>query len=329
VTGAATNPPPKPRTDDELVRPIVADDEFNHEPYGAPDWRENNWTTWFDARNELRGIVYQNLQPAMPNGFALVMLYHRDRPLMAYSNPRIPWSECSHEQRIAGPVTFECLEPFGRWRVRVKTDSVDLDLTWHPEYHAYDWDWGEGTQSRHYEQFVRVEGRLQVGDERWDVDGLGQRDHAWGHRDPALFTQAWSARAFFGPGDSQLTTIVTTREETFMFGYVLRDGEARLIDRVDIHRVDAYSGGPPLATELRAFAAGKKVIDQQVRLESAISNAKVDERGESRQHFTFSEFADGTGRATVGQLDYWWAAPLPTEPFRTAQGNRGRWIVDV
>jgi hypothetical protein len=316
----------KPPTDDELVREIVEDDEFNHEPYGTPNWRENNWTTWFDAKNELRGIVYQNLQPAMENGFALVMLYHRNRPLMAFTNPRLPWTECSHEDRVSGPVTFECLEPFGRWRVKVKTDAIDLDLTWHPEHAAYDWEWGETTRSRHYEQFVRVEGKLTAGDESWDVDGYGQRDHAWGHRDPSTLQNAWSARAFFGAGDSQLTTIVKTREETFMFGYVVRDGSARLLDRIDVHRLDAYAGGPPLATELRAWSGDDLVIDQQTRIESVLANASVSERGESRQFFTFSEFADGTGRSTVGQLDYWWAAPYSGDPFRTAQHNRGRWV---
>ena len=44
----------KPPAEDELVRSISAEDEFNHQPHGDATWRENCWLTFFDARSELR-----------------------------------------------------------------------------------------------------------------------------------------------------------------------------------------------------------------------------------------------------------------------------------
>ncbi|KUH87739.1 MULTISPECIES: hypothetical protein [unclassified Mycobacterium] len=35
----------------------------------------------------------------------------------------------------------------------------------------------------HYQQFIRVEGSLSLGDESWQISGAGLRDHSWGPRD--------------------------------------------------------------------------------------------------------------------------------------------------
>jgi hypothetical protein len=41
---------------------------------------------------------------------------------------------------------------------------------------------GEEFAKGHYEQLVGAKGTIQVGDEVWDVDGYGLRDHSWGPR---------------------------------------------------------------------------------------------------------------------------------------------------
>ncbi|HXQ18425.1 MAG TPA: hypothetical protein VN781_02245 [Acidimicrobiales bacterium] len=41
---------------------------------------------------------------------------------------------------------------------------------------------GEEFARGHYEQLVAASGTLQVGDDRWEFDGFGLRDHSWGPR---------------------------------------------------------------------------------------------------------------------------------------------------
>ena len=41
---------------------------------------------------------------------------------------------------------------------------------------------GEEFAKGHYEQLVAGTGTIRVGDEEWDVDGYGLRDHSWGPR---------------------------------------------------------------------------------------------------------------------------------------------------
>jgi len=39
-----------------------------------------------------------------------------------------------------------------------------------------------GVRPGHYEQLGAASGSIEVGDERWDLDGFGLRDHSWGPR---------------------------------------------------------------------------------------------------------------------------------------------------
>lgn len=310
---------------EQYERPIVPTDEFNHVPHPPDNWRENCWLTFFDVKNDLRAIVYQNLQPMVERGFALVMVFRGDQPIYIFNDDRLSWATCSHDERRSGPVTFTCLEPWKRWRVQVSHGGLDLDVVWDGLCDAFDFGWGPLIGSRHYEQSVRVTGRIVLGDEHFAVEALGQRDHAWGHRDPAGMQRAWSGRAFFSETEIQQTALVKVRDELFMFGSLLRNGEQMLLDRIDLHVVHAHDGGPPLSTELRAWNGDALIIDQQVRVRSAVGNAGVRGNQQHRQFYTFSEFTDGM-RSTVGQLDYWWAAPLSTARLWSKKGNDGMWV---
>ena len=44
-----------------------------------------------------------------------------------------------------------------------------------------------------YEQTCTVQGEVLVGDERIQVDGFGERDHSWGHRDWWTMPWCWTA----------------------------------------------------------------------------------------------------------------------------------------
>jgi hypothetical protein len=44
-----------------------------------------------------------------------------------------------------------------------------------------------------YEQACTVQGEVLVGDERIQVDGFGERDHSWGHRDWWSMPWCWTA----------------------------------------------------------------------------------------------------------------------------------------
>lgn len=87
---------------------------------------------------------------------------------------------------------------------------------------------GEGFARGHYEQHVGASGVIRVGDEEWEVDGFGLRDHSWG---PRFWQSPWWYRWLtgnFGDDGGFVVSIVTARDGSQRVGGVwLEDGEYR------------------------------------------------------------------------------------------------------
>lgn len=80
--------------------------------------------------------------------------------------------------------------------------ELKIELTWETDGQPYRWRIGE-----RYEVPCRVSGTVQVGDERIEFSGPGQRDHSWGARDWWGADWMWSA---FHLEDGTRTHLVTT-----------------------------------------------------------------------------------------------------------------------
>jgi hypothetical protein len=64
-----------------------------------------------------------------------------------------------------------------------------LDLEWETDGHVYPYPGGV----TRYEVPCRVHGEVLVGDERIQLDAVGQRDHSWGERDWWTLSWTWTA----------------------------------------------------------------------------------------------------------------------------------------
>lgn len=304
---------------------ITVEDDLVHRPVGTDDWRENWWLAFFDHRRGVRGIVYGGVQPLRAQGFMLFAMFQGDRPVYVLDNRELGEADFDHATATVGPLSFDCLEPFGRWRYRIDHPVVSGSLDWTSAHAAYDWSWGQASNSRHYEQPGRVQGAITVGDDIYEVDGWGQRDRAWGHRADSSLRSAWSSRVLFGEDDLQHASIIALGARTFLFGYRIKDDRAMLIDRLKLQTSYAYRGGPPLSTELLAWTQDQKIADQQVRLANVVPRFSVSAAKETHQYFTFSEFYEGAA-SRVGQLDHWWSSPYEVSEVLDITGNDGRWV---
>jgi hypothetical protein len=309
----------------DLIDAVTDADELRHEPSAEPTWRENWWLCFFDHETGVRGVAYTGVQPGLSTGFAMFAIFRGREALTVLDEKSIPLDKNGHRENGAGPIRFDCVEPMRQWRVTVSAPSAQADLSFSALHPAYDWDWDGATRSRHYEQPGRVEGSIVVGDTRLEVHGLGQRDRAWGVREPSLLRQAWSSRVLLTERDLCHASAITVGDRTFLFGYRITDGRSVLIDRLQLDISYAYPGGPPLSTELAASSEGNLVMDHQVRLENLIPHATISGGRETRQFFTFSEFADG-GLRRIGQLDHWWSDRSALRDQIDVSGNQGRWV---
>ena len=95
---------------------------------------------------------------------------------------------------------------------------------------------GEEFAKGHYEQLVAGTGTIRVGDEEWDVDGFGLRDHSWG---PRYWQAPWYYRwltANFGADFGFMGSRVARRDgDGTRGGFVWEDGKLHLCDDVRDH----------------------------------------------------------------------------------------------
>ncbi len=94
---------------------------------------------------------------------------------------------------------------------------------------------GEEFAKGHYEQLIAGKGSIRVGDEEWEVDGFGLRDHSWG---PRYWQAPWYYRwltANFGPDFGFMGSRVARRDgDGTRGGFVWEDGKLHLCREFEI-----------------------------------------------------------------------------------------------
>ncbi|WP_208029545.1 DUF7064 domain-containing protein [Rhabdothermincola sediminis] len=194
------------------VPPALAPgDEGWHPPGPEPRWSEWWYFDFASPDGSVGGYVrvgrYPNLGVvwywaclAGPRRPAVMVIDHEVRP---------PVREGSLELRASGLwADHNCETPFEHWSVGLEASAVSLDdpldayrgSLGQPVPLGFDLEWEtDGEVFAHpppldgYEVPCRVHGEVLVGRERLELDGVGQRNHAWGGDDRWAGTWCWTA----------------------------------------------------------------------------------------------------------------------------------------
>jgi hypothetical protein len=240
-------------------------DEYMHELEEASNFNESMYFNCYDPSERIGGFL--RLGNRANEGYAelTTCLYLPDgRVAFVYKRPEI-----SHNDAFdAGGTRFEVITPFEELRTTYvgKICLLDEPLQMADPRKAFTenpWDeceveWthvgvspmygGEpvnddgsalttdsGFARGHYEQHMKVSGRIRVGSDEWAVDGFGLRDHSWG---PRYWSAPWYYRwltANFGDDFGFVVSVITGRDgRRHMGGMVLRDGVYEHIEHAEI-----------------------------------------------------------------------------------------------
>ena len=195
---------------------LEPDDEYMH-PGPEPTFNESMYFNCFDPEQRVGGFVRIGNRPNEGHAEMTVCLYLPDgRVGFMFQRPEID----GNERFDAGGAHFEVVTPFEELRVSYRGQVVlldeplemaeprqafrnnpyaeaEVDLTYlgastpfggePEERHERP---GEEFARGHYEQLVVARGTIRVGDDTWQVDGRGLRDHSWGPR-------TWQAPWFY------------------------------------------------------------------------------------------------------------------------------------
>ena len=195
---------------------LLPQDEYMHENTGEPNFNESMYFNFFDAAQRLGGFLRIGNRPNEGHAETTLCLYEPEgRVVFNFKRPAIAGNAAFQ----AGGMRFDVDEPFERLRVAYRGKACRLEdpLAMSDPGRAFRENafvpvdlaleirgvgpmfGGEPSQPRagdmefargHYEQHHHARGRLEIDGRRYEIDGLGLRDHSWGPR-------YWQAPAWY------------------------------------------------------------------------------------------------------------------------------------
>ncbi|AXK32476.1 hypothetical protein DVA86_07215 [Streptomyces armeniacus] len=271
------------------ITPILADDEYMHEPTGHPQFNESAYYNFVDGDSGFAVLIRMGNRVNEGHAEVTVLLYlPGGRAAIRFDRAQID----SNDAFEAAGLRFEVVEPLRKIKVtfdgtgyllergtaledpkRAFADSpvvpVRLELHYDNVVPVYGLGGGSGIEGAedsiavgHYQGPCSVKGWVEVGGERREIDGLGFRDHSWGPR-------KWQ-----GPRYWRWISCMTDERNGFVAwsqrigdarapgnGMVLRDGFVELVNKVTVES-DYTDSAPYYATGMRVSMwteAGERV----------------------------------------------------------------------
>jgi hypothetical protein len=227
-------------------------DEYTHEVGPESNFNESMYFNVFDPTDHVGGFFRIGNRPNEGTGEMTCCIYLPDgRVGFMFKRPEVT----SNEAFDSAGMRFECIEPFEHLEVSYDGKLVILDdplqmanpkkaFTENPYEEAEvkvtytrvsDMFGGEPDESHekpgeefakaHYEQLVAGKGSIRVGDEEFEINGYGLRDHSWG---PRFWQAPWYYRwltANFGDDFGFMGSRVARRDGEGSRGGFVWDGD--------------------------------------------------------------------------------------------------------
>ena len=216
---------------------IAAEDDYTHELGPEPNFNESMYFNFFDTRESLGGWLRMGNRANEGQAEMSVCLYLPDgRVVFMFKRPKIE----NNDAFDAGGLRFEVVEASQKLRTTYEGSAVELKepremadpsrafrenpikkVSFDLLHDAVGPMYGEKKVSKeegraaeeqfgsaHYEQHMHVTGTLSVGDESFEIDGYGLRDHSWGPRYwQAIHRYQWLTLNF-GPDLGAMVSVI-------------------------------------------------------------------------------------------------------------------------
>lgn len=270
------------------------EDEYLHPLEEAVNFNESMYFNVYDPGKKVGGFF--RIGNRANEGYAEVTVccYLPDgRAAFMFGRPKIQGNEAFE----AGGLSFSVVKPFEELTVRYAAKAVMLDdpLTMADPKRAFTENpWVEcvadltftgvspmlggepvnddgsplaeraeqGFARAHYEQHVAGTGTLRIGEDEWEIDGFGLRDHSWG---PRFWQSPWWYRwltANFGSDMGFMLSVVASRDGGRRIGGVLlRQGEYEQVRGVEIETEWTVDASYPASLHARATTASGATVD--------------------------------------------------------------------
>ncbi len=253
-------------------------DESPHTPDQSEIFNESVYVNGFDLKQKLGG--WMRIGNRVNEGYAelSVCLYLPDgRIACQFGRPKIS----NNERFSAGGLSLDVIEPFKRFRMAYEGDvmlvehpdqlrdpetglknapkvkaSVNMALEGVSPIHGgrpvsddQQTMYGRDFSLNHFNQHMRVTGHMRVGEQSWQLDAHGWRDHSWG---PRTWQVIYSYRLLlcnFGDGRGFMLLKITDKTgRSRRVGVLMVDHQYEDILDLDVTTAWAKNGDPQAST---------------------------------------------------------------------------------
>jgi len=265
-------------------------DEYMHELGPEPNFNESMYVNLYDRRHGIGGWFRTGNRANEGTAEMTICLYLPDgRVAFMFKRPTID----SNDQLAAGGMAWEMVTPFEELRLTYEGkvvlladptemanpkqaftnnpyESCKVSLTFTGQGRASMFGGepdtphetpGEEFAKGHYEQLVAGHGVIAVGDQEWEVEGFGLRDHSWG---PRYWQSPWYYRWLTANVDADFgfmaSRVARKDGPGTRGGFVWEDGQIHVCDDVElateVQGEDAYHHA--ITAKLRSSRSGKE-----------------------------------------------------------------------
>lgn len=285
---------------------LKREDEYTHVPDAdVVNYNESVYVNGFDGKHEVGGWMRLGNRANEGHAELAVCLYlPGGRVACQFKKPRIE----NNEKLDAGGLRYEVLEPLKSVRMSYEGSLMVLDdpgvlrkpeamaeharkttgsVVWNqvamspvhggiPISDDVDTYYGRDFSFAHFNQHMRVTGHIQVGDERWDLDGKGWRDHSWG---PRYWQNIYFYRLYianFEDGRGLMLLKITDRDGTTRRrGVLLVDGQYEEVTDMDVISTWTPLGEPTVAQIAIRTAKRGVMVRAQVITSAPLRNRRM------------------------------------------------------
>lgn len=295
--------------------------DYMHQAGPEKEWNESFYFNVYDQENDICAFMRIGLKPNMDERSVFCFLMMPDSSVVGIKDQEA----FGNGTLYAKGMSFEILEPERRWKMSfdghmarmTEQGPCPLPVSFSLEFEARNevFDYrecvdAEGERisqqvaSEHLEQFGRVTGSLMVGEEQFDISGLGERDHSWGVRDwnaPKMWI--WLTAQFSDKVAMNVTKLFVEQGEVSA-GYFHLNGKNLPLAKADVRTVLDPDGTPrSLAMSLVDKYGGKHKVTAEVLRLVTMPIPSRDGSSMSVMHETLAEY-DFNGQKGYGIAEY-------------------------
>lgn len=315
---------------------LEAVDEYSHLPTADTNFNESVYVNGWDIKQKVG--LWSRIGNRINEGHAetSICIYLPDgRVACQFLRPEIS----SNEKHAAAGLEYSVLEPFKSVAMKYSGEAMLLDdprilrtpkvmfnsaprvpcrfeLTsqglspmngGEPTDPNAETMYGRDFSLGHFNQHTRTVGQITVGDQTWDLDGHGWRDHSWG---PRYWTNIYFYRLFIANfGDDRglmMLKRVDRQGVTHRRGVLMFDNQYEQIVDMDVF-TEWDENKDPAAVQLGIRTAKRKVrMEGKIRTVAPLRNHREinGKRLESRIAEAFTDWTWDDGRPGIGITEY-------------------------